>query len=297
MHIASRHACLVVVGALLAASPTLADGELPRVLVLDLSHSDTIDNGTAKILDELLAVEVSRLPGYDVLSGADVRRLVELEAEKQAVGCTDDASCLAEIAGAMGAQYVISGSVGKLGTRFILTLTLFDSRAARSVSRVDLRAASIDEIADGLASKVKELMGALEVTSAPSEKPPVTIVDETLEDGTKVHAAVKPDEKTVTVSATGESELSFLGIGTTAGVACLGLSGCVLGGVFDLSWFLVEIGTTGRAIFDPLDFVGPAIALGGLATLITAGVLVPFLWWDEPEEDDVVPPTPVGEGP
>ena len=266
------------------------DAELPRILVLDLSHSDTIDAGSVTILDELLAVEMSRLPGYDVLSGADVRRLVELEAEKQSVGCADDASCLAEIAGAMGARFVVSGSIGKLGTRYVLTMTLFDSHTARSVNRVDLRATSIDEIADGLASKVKELMSALAAPVAEPvvEKPQPVKVEHQTENG-KTTVSVDPETHDITVSATTETELSFLGIATTLGLMGLGGCGFVAGTVFDVLWLGFQVNTFSGGTLDPVDFVGPAVALGGVATALTGAALIPFLWWDEPDEEAAPP--------
>jgi hypothetical protein len=274
------------------ASTAAAQGsaELPRILVLDLSHSDSIDMGSVKILNELLAVEMSRQPGYDVLSGADVRRLVALEAEKQSVGCADDASCLAEIAGAMGAQFVVSGSIGKLGTRHVLTLTLFDSHAARSVNRVDLRAASIDEIADGLAAKVKELISALATTStAPVvEKTQPLTVEHKGEHG-KTTVTVDPETKDITINATSESDLSFLGIGTTLGLVGLGGCGFVGGTLFDVWWYWAQTSSGYSGYLDPIDFVGPAIALGGVATALTGAVLIPFLWWDEPDEETTTP--------
>src|SRR3712207_6923041 len=44
----------------------------------------------------------------------------ELEAAKQSVGCADDSSCLADVAGAMGAELVVFGAAGKLGTLYNL---------------------------------------------------------------------------------------------------------------------------------------------------------------------------------
>lgn len=51
------------------------------------------------------------------------------------MGC-GDSSCLAEIAGAMGAEFVVFGDVGKLGETFVINLNLFDNNAVRpSVGR------------------------------------------------------------------------------------------------------------------------------------------------------------------
>lgn len=103
------------------------------VIVLDLKPTNA-DPETARLITDLVAVSLGRTRAFQVLTSEDVRSVVALEAEKHAMGC-DDASCLAEIAGAMGADYVVHGSVGALGDLFVVNLNLFDSQQAKSVGR------------------------------------------------------------------------------------------------------------------------------------------------------------------
>ncbi len=60
--------------------------------------------------------------------------MLDLEASRSSIGC-GDASCLAEIAGAMGASLVVFGDVGLLGSTYTITLNLFDSGAATALGR------------------------------------------------------------------------------------------------------------------------------------------------------------------
>jgi hypothetical protein len=82
---------------------------------------------------QLVNLLVTHLRGagtYEVLAQADVVTMIGVEQQRQLVGC-DDASCMAELGGALGARWMVSGQVGKLGERRILTLKLLDVNNAR----------------------------------------------------------------------------------------------------------------------------------------------------------------------
>jgi hypothetical protein len=131
----------------------------PRVLVLE-PVSTVIDTPTRETIASLVLHEVARDARFDVVSIADVRHLADLEGEKQAAGCSDN-SCLAELAGALGARYVVFGAVGPLGRQFLLNLNVFDAAAATAVSRVQVRYGSVEELPDLVVAPVRELMSAL----------------------------------------------------------------------------------------------------------------------------------------
>jgi hypothetical protein len=130
-----------------------------------------VDAGVRGAFGELVTAAASDLGAFDVVSSADLRRVVELEANKQVAGCTEGASCLAEVAGAMGARYVIFGQVGTLGSQILLTLNLFDSSLGRSEKRVVVTAASVDEMTGKIAPAVRELLAA---AAAPAAVAPQT---------------------------------------------------------------------------------------------------------------------------
>lgn len=133
---------LGVVGALLATDPganVSGDGNgPPQILVLDLSTGN-LDPVEVTLLDGLVVQALSRHDALQVLSSRDIQQMVDVEAQKQVLGC-DTESCLAEIAGAMGARYVVYGQVGKLGGVVLLQLNLFDSLEGKSVSREKVEA-------------------------------------------------------------------------------------------------------------------------------------------------------------
>jgi hypothetical protein len=73
----------------------------------------------------LQAVHDSRR--YKAMGAADINALLGVEKMKDAVGCTD-ASCLAEIGGALGAQFVLSGQLGVLSNEVVLSARLLDAK-------------------------------------------------------------------------------------------------------------------------------------------------------------------------
>src|SRR5262249_36153810 len=114
-----------------AASAATQD-EKPRALVLDLV-GDAVGEQTRKSITGLVVVRLAKDPRIDVVSGQELKGLANLEADKQQSGCDD--SCLAEIAGAMDAQLVVNGFVGRLGSLYVVNLSLFDAKKARAIGR------------------------------------------------------------------------------------------------------------------------------------------------------------------
>ena len=68
------------------------------------------------------------------MSQADVVALLTMEMKQQLTGC-DGASCLSEIAGALNADEVLYGGVGRLGpNEQVLTLTRLDAHKQSAIA-------------------------------------------------------------------------------------------------------------------------------------------------------------------
>ena len=62
------------------------------------------------------------------------------------------------MAGALGAQFLIFGEVGRLGERLLFTLSLFDSEKAQSSGRVMVQGATVEVLAQKLPDAVEDLL-------------------------------------------------------------------------------------------------------------------------------------------
>jgi hypothetical protein len=188
----------------------------------------------ARTLSNVVTVSLDELGVFDVLSSADVRRVVTLEAEKQAMGCGDDSSCLAEVAGAMGASLVVYGELGTLGSVNVLTLSAFDAADARSAGRVILRNDDLDALSRDVPGAVEKLttdIRPIDERGRPAPtRPKVLVLDIQLASATGVEESA-PVEAASEPPAEGGFPLLLV---AGAGVAGLGVTGLLVGGVAGL---------------------------------------------------------------
>jgi TolB-like protein len=158
-------------------APEGPEGSRPRLLVLDLEALSGVEPGQAKALTNLVTGSLQNHSTIDVVSSEDVRRMAELDASRQAIGC-DAVSCLAEIAGALGASHVVYGSIAKLGGSLVVTLNLFDAHRGASVARESLRAGSFDALLDNvdpaLGRLAASILGAPAAAPAPAAEEPAS---------------------------------------------------------------------------------------------------------------------------
>lgn len=128
-----------------------------RILVLDIK-SESVPGETARALRDEVVIELARAPSLSVLSTEDLRAAVSVEAETRAIGC-DTTSCLAEIGAAMGARYIVHGSVAKVGGAYAVYLNIFDTdrneAVAREVADAATEAGLLPAVRGG-AAKVRE---------------------------------------------------------------------------------------------------------------------------------------------
>lgn len=117
-----------------------------------------VDRSSLATLTSLVTIALSESGRFEVVSSSDVREVIALEAERQAMGCESDASCLAEVAGAIGARFVVFGQLGKLGSLYVLTLNLFDSDAATAASRVVTKGETLESLAEQVDDAVRKLV-------------------------------------------------------------------------------------------------------------------------------------------
>jgi hypothetical protein len=115
--------------ALLAAAPPTGAAEArTKLAVLDLGANGA-SRELASAAGGVVASELDRLGVFKVVTSDAIRDLLAFEKQRQMLGCAE-ASCLAEIGGALGVDWLVSGKVSRLaaggGTpeTFTLELTL-----------------------------------------------------------------------------------------------------------------------------------------------------------------------------
>lgn len=177
------------------------------------------------LLTSLVANAASRDARFDVLTRDDVKNAVAVEADRQGLGC-EESTCLAELAGALGARIVVYGSVGQLGEDTLLTLNLFDSDAASSGGRRVARGKTITELSSVVEATTTELLeGFLKKSgAAPDARVRLLVLDLEVRAGVEPPPPPPPPEK-------GPPVLGLAGIGT----AVVGAVGVGVGVYFDVA--------------------------------------------------------------
>jgi hypothetical protein len=121
------------------AGPTVtyrwARGKKASVAVLDLTPVG-VSAATAQSLTQVLSTEVRRVEGTTVISRDDIVAMLQLQADKDLLGCTDNVACVAEIGGALGVDKLVVGQVGQLAGTFVISLRFIDVRSAHVDNRV-----------------------------------------------------------------------------------------------------------------------------------------------------------------
>jgi len=109
-----------------------------KLLVIRLEPRGGLEPDTVRLFTDALVGELRRSPDLTVMTGADVEAVLGAERQKQLLGCTDS-TCLTELAGALGADRIVHGSVGRVGGSLVVNLTSIDPKSGRAVASVSER--------------------------------------------------------------------------------------------------------------------------------------------------------------
>ena len=130
-----------------------------KIAVIRLSAKTGVEPATVDVFTDALVGQMRKHPGVSVFSPSEVATLLGFEREKQLLGCSDT-GCLSEIAGAMGADRLVSGTLGRVGRSLVVYLSSVDSKKAIAVATVSERLKSDTDEAflDALPGFVDQLL-------------------------------------------------------------------------------------------------------------------------------------------
>jgi hypothetical protein len=151
-----------------AAQPAAEPTDRPQLIVMELKAID-VDEDRVELITGRIADVLGRERAFVTLTSTDLQQLMGVAAEKQALGC-DVESCVAEIAAAYGARYVVYGRVAKVGDLVLMQLSLFDAEAARPINRREIEGATLRDVLDATAGGASDLVAPL-TGDAPAPAP------------------------------------------------------------------------------------------------------------------------------
>ena len=165
MHLVIRG--ILIVSLLLGASVSAADTTKPkrqRVMVLDFPETKGFDASTLRTLDEFLSGAI-RDQGFEVITPSQIGAVLGMEKQRALLGCSES-SCLAELGGAMGANYIVMGHTSMLENDSALTLTAVNQKgiAVGSQRRV-VKGKTAEALIQAIETLVPKLMAELKPDS------------------------------------------------------------------------------------------------------------------------------------
>jgi hypothetical protein len=140
--------------------------DLPKVAVWDLAARNA-PTTHAQELTSILVSEITQIRRYEVYSQENVRTLAGWTEERMKLGCTST-QCLTAL-GQMDISKLVSGSVGKIGDTYTISLNLFDTQNAKAENAVSEFCRSENELIHSMQAAVKKLL-ALEARPAKTEE-------------------------------------------------------------------------------------------------------------------------------
>lgn len=99
---------------------------------------DGIPAGMGRLVTASLLSEVRKLAGLYVIGMQEINEMLQHEKTKEVMGCSDD-SCLAEIAGALGVDEIITGQLTERADGRVMIIRRINQRRAEVVTSVSRR--------------------------------------------------------------------------------------------------------------------------------------------------------------
>ena len=158
-----------VLSVLILASPAFAEDKAPlKFAVMDLEAGRDVDKAVAHGLSELAMAEIQGRHLGECIGSSDIKSLLSLEQQKQLLACSDDASCVAEIGGALGVGHMVTGGISRIGSKYLVSLKLFDVRKVQVLARL---AEQVPADEDSLLNGFPDMIGRLFAQSELSDEP------------------------------------------------------------------------------------------------------------------------------
>lgn len=126
----------------------------------------------AASFEQTLALRLQETGLVRVTTQSDVASILGVERQRQLMGCTNESTnCIAELAGALGVEGVITGEIALVGKVYQLTVRILSARDAsvlyQSLRRLKTEEDVLEELDRAAAEGAKKIHALLRVSKAP----------------------------------------------------------------------------------------------------------------------------------
>lgn len=111
-------------------APSRRGGAL-RVAVIDPRPTGDIPARPLAAFTQSLVPEIRKIEGVSAIGMAEIRDMLGFERQRQMMGCSADESCLAEIAGSLGVDEIVSAELVLVRKSYTLSMRRLDMRKSK----------------------------------------------------------------------------------------------------------------------------------------------------------------------
>jgi len=154
-----------------ASHDTLSDiNRRENYAVVNLRVGEGVTNGDAELISDRLRAEIFNIGNVNVMERNQMQDILKEQGFQQSgATCTDEA-CLVQLGQMLGVQYLVAGSLGRLGTLYMVNVRAIDVQTGKIVRvvSVDVKG-NIEDLVEHLPRIAMQLTGV-------AKKPKQTVI-------------------------------------------------------------------------------------------------------------------------
>jgi hypothetical protein len=156
--------CASILSLVVSAAPA------ERLAIVDFDARG-VDQALADNLVAVVAGAVRKSKAFEVTTKKDIEKMLKFEESKQLAGGTASSDAIAHMANTLGIAKLMNGSLGRLGSQYVLTLNVMDTQSARVIaSDTTTIKANDDSLVSAAEALTKALLAALAKAAAETDK-------------------------------------------------------------------------------------------------------------------------------
>ena len=201
---------------LAALGPEVKAEEKPTIVVYDLIvRGKAITSEQGAILSNRIRSIISKTGKYFLVSPKEIQKYIGEYLRKKEFNedamCDED-SCMVEVAGALGAEHIMSGTIAKIGKTYTIDLYMkhmLTQRITKS-SNKDCKKCEIDDLLDIVAFASNEIVNSnVGTTEVPVNTDKSSFVDEKLTKSSNAAKTFKSTETAVNTKANNKDDVNI----------------------------------------------------------------------------------------
>ena len=145
-----RYMLLTVLGITLLWASVAGAADKPKMVINELKATGVDANAVATLGEVLCSHVANAHKDYNVMCSQDVKVILQSQNNAVLLGGCDDEKCLAEMGNMLKAELVLTGSIGAVGEKLVINLTLVDVTKSLTLARGSWTADDKEDLIKGV---------------------------------------------------------------------------------------------------------------------------------------------------